>query len=276
LTTDRPHLHLIQSPLGIYLRDIQRTPLLTPDEEKRLGDRIQTGDRAARDRLILANLRLVVRVARGYSRCGLGLADLIEAGNLGLLTAAERFDPSRNVPFASYALFWIKLEIRNALNNSMRAIRFPAYMVNLVRHWRRLAATLQKELGRSPTEEEVSSRLKLTRRRQERLAHVLDLQQPLSLPEGDDGEPYENTLLDSRTPPPDAALSERETMQELLERLDQLDPLVSRILSLRYGLHGQRPLTYQAIGNNLGLARSRVRQMEVQGLKRLRAVMTAC
>jgi RNA polymerase primary sigma factor len=265
---------LTESPLGIYLRDIQRTPLLTRDEEKALGHRIQAGDRGARDRLVLANLRLVVRVARGYSKWGLNLQDLIEAGNLGLLTAAERFDPTRNVPFASYALFWIKLEIRRALDNAIRVIRLPAYMIHLVRHWHRSVAVLQEELGRYPTEEEVSGRLRLPRKRQERLAQVLGLQQPAAMPEGEQGEPFENTLLDHRTPAPHDALTRDETMQEMFRRLDQLDALVARVLRLRFGLNGQKPLTYQAIGDDLGLARSRVRQMEIQGLKHLRALMT--
>jgi RNA polymerase primary sigma factor len=265
---------LTDSPLGIYLRDIQRTPLLTHDEEKALGYQVRAGDRDARDRLVLANLRLVVRIARSYSKCGLSLPDLIEAGNLGLLTAAERFDPARNVPFASYALFWIKLEIRNALNTAMRVIRLPAYMIHLVRHWRRSAALLQEELGRCPTEDEVGGRLKLPRKRQERLAKVLDLQQPLAIPEGDKGEPFENTLLDYRTPSPDDVLSQEEMRQEMLRRLDQLDQLEARVLRLRFGLNGQEPLTYQAIGQDLGLARSRVRQMEIQGLNHLRALMT--
>jgi RNA polymerase primary sigma factor len=265
---------LTESPLGIYLRDIQRTPLLTRDEEKTLGHRIQAGDRGARDRLVLANLRLVVRVARGYSKWGLGLPDLIEAGNLGLLTAAERFDPSRNVPFASYALFWIKLEIRRALDNAMRVIRLPAYMIHLVRHWHRSVAVLREELGRCPTEEEVNGRLGLPRKRQERLAKVLNLQQPLAMPDLENGDPFENTLLDHRTPPPDDALGQEETMQELLRRLDQLDAMEARVLRLRFGLNGLKPLTYQAIGDDLGLARGRVRQIEIQGLSHLRALMT--
>jgi RNA polymerase primary sigma factor len=265
---------LAQSPLGIYLRDIQRTPLLTHDEEKALGHRSRAGDRGARDRLVLANLRLVVRIARGYARCGLGLQDLIEAGNLGLLTAAERFDPTRNVPFASYALFWIRLEIRHALNNAMRVIRLPAYMVHLVRHWRQSAALLQEELGRCPTADEVGGRMNLPHKRQQRLARVLGLQQPLPMPEGEEGDSFENNLPDHRTAPPDDALSQQETMQEMLRRLDQLDQLEARVLRLRFGLNGQKPLTYQAIGDDLGLARSRVRQMEIQGLNHLRSLMT--
>src|SRR5262249_49780547 len=148
-----------QSPLETYLREINETPLLTADEERRLAYRIEDGDSEARDHLVRANLRLVVNIARGYAGKGLGLQDLIEEGNLGLLRAVEGFDPSMNTRFSTYASYWIKQSIKRAIVNTAKTIRLPAYMVELMTKWRRASAKLQDELGRTPTHEEVAKSL---------------------------------------------------------------------------------------------------------------------
>src|ERR671936_806986 len=150
----------VQSPLETYLREINETPLLTADEEKDLAYRIEEGDGEARDRMVRANLRLVVNIARGYTGKGLGLQDLIEEGNLGLLRAVEGFDPGMNTRFSTYASYWIKQSIKRALVNTAKTIRIPAYMVELLAKWRRTSARLQEELGRPPTPEEVAHDIK--------------------------------------------------------------------------------------------------------------------
>src|SRR3954453_18760931 len=155
----------VQSPLETYLREINETPLLSADQEKQLAYRIEDGDQAARDQMVRANLRLVVNIARGYTGKGLGLQDLIEEGNLGLLRAVEGFDPSMNTRFSTYASYGIKQSIKRALVNTAKTIRIPAYMVELLAKWRRATAKLTEELGRSPTPEEVARVLGLAKKK---------------------------------------------------------------------------------------------------------------
>src|SRR3954468_4046910 len=155
----------VQSPLETYLREINETALLSADEEKELAYRIEVGDNAARDRMVRANLRLVVNIARSYTGKGLGLQDLIEEGNLGLLRAVEGFDPPMNTRFSTYASYWIKQSIKRALVNTAKTIRIPAYMVELLQKWRRASAKLQDELGRTPTHEEIARSMNLPKKK---------------------------------------------------------------------------------------------------------------
>src|SRR5579885_1362518 len=146
----------VQSPLETYLREINETPLLNADMEKELAYRIEKGDNEARDQMVRANLRLVVNIARSYTGKGLGLEDLIEEGNLGLLRAVEGFDPAMNTRFSTYASYWIKQSIKRAIINTAKTIRLPAYMEELLKKWRRASSQLQDELGRAPTQEEIA------------------------------------------------------------------------------------------------------------------------
>src|SRR3984893_15582278 len=149
----------VQSPLETYLSEINETPLLTAEQEKQLALRIEEGDSEARDHMVRANLRLVVNIARSYTGKGLGLEDLIAEGNLGLVRAAEGFDPAMNTRFSTYASYWIKQSIKRLVINTAKTVRLPAYMVELLTKWRRASAKLQEELGRAPTEEEVAQAL---------------------------------------------------------------------------------------------------------------------
>src|SRR6187455_1199431 len=155
----------VQTPLETYLREINETSLLTIRDEQELAKRIGEGDSAARDRMVRANLRLVVNIARGYAGKGLGLQDLIEEGNLGLLRAVEGFDPTMNTRFSTYASYWIKQSIKRALVNTAKTIRIPAYMVELLAKWRRATNKLTDELGRPPTHEEVAKLLGLPKKK---------------------------------------------------------------------------------------------------------------
>src|SRR5438105_3571715 len=157
----------VQSPLETYLREINETPLLNANEEKELAYRIEEGENEARDHMVRANLRLVVNIARGYVGKGLSLQDLIEEGNLGLMRAVEGFDATMNTRFSTYAVYWIKQSIKRALVNTAKAIRIPAYMVQLLSKWRQASAKLQDELGRPPTHEEVAKRLNLPKKKLE-------------------------------------------------------------------------------------------------------------
>jgi len=155
----------LQTPLETYLREINQTALLTAQDEKDLSNRISAGDAAARDRMVRANLRLVVNIARGYTGKGLPLQDLIEEGNLGLLRAVEGFDPNMNTRFSTYASYWIKQSIKRALVNSSKTIRIPAYMVELLSKWRRAQAKLTDELNRTPTPEDIAKELGIPRKK---------------------------------------------------------------------------------------------------------------
>src|SRR5438445_2564722 len=163
--TRRLRSDAVQSPLETYLREINETPLLSADEEKQLAYRIETGDNAARDQMVRANLRLVVNIARSYTGKGLSLQDLIEEGNLGLLRAVEGFDPTMNTRFSTYASYWIKQSIKRALVNPAKTIRIPAYMVELLAKWRRATSKLQDELGRHTTHEEVARSLNMPKKK---------------------------------------------------------------------------------------------------------------
>src|SRR5437764_7428638 len=163
--TPRQRSDSVQSPLETYLREINETPLLNADQEKELAYRIEVGDTQARDRMVRANLRLVVNIARSYTGKGLGLQDLIEEGNLGLLRAVQGFDPTMNTRFSTYASYWIKQSIKRALINTAKTIRIPAYMVELLGKWRRASAKLQDELGRPPTHEEIARCLNLPKKK---------------------------------------------------------------------------------------------------------------
>ena len=156
-----------QSPLETYLDEINETPLLKADEEQAIGYRIEEGDSEARDHLVRANLRLVVSIARGYQGNGLPLQDLIAEGNLGLVRAVEGYDPSLNNRFSTYASYWIKQSVQRAVINTAKTVRLPAYAVQLLSEWRRVAARLQDELGRAATDEETALRMKLTQKKRD-------------------------------------------------------------------------------------------------------------
>src|SRR5438105_10591130 len=155
----------VQSPLETYLREINETPLLNAEEEKQLAYRIEQGDSEARDRMVRANLRLVVNIARHYTGKGLSLQDLIAEGNLGLLRAVEAFDPSMNTRFSTYASYWIKQSIKRTLINTAKTIRIPAYMFELLSKWRQATARLQETMGRPPNLDEVAQHMKLPKKK---------------------------------------------------------------------------------------------------------------
>src|SRR6476619_502463 len=194
----------VQSPLETYLREINETPLLSASQEKELAYRIETGDAEARDQMVRANLRLVVNIARGYTGKGLGLQDLIEEGNLGLLRAVEGFDPSMNTRFSTYASYWIKQSIKRALVNTAKTIRIPAYMVELLAKWRRASSKLQDELGRAPTHEEVAKVMGLPKKKLNIIKKAIRVYN--SAPQSDapeSGWSLDEMLTDTNTKTPD-------------------------------------------------------------------------
>lgn len=259
-----------QSPLETYLREINETPLLSAKDEQELAAKIADGDVEARDRMVRANLRLVVNIARGYTGKGLGLQDLIEEGNLGLLRAVEGFDPSVGTRFSTYASYWIKQSIKRALINCGKTIRIPAYMVELLSKWRRASARLTEELGRTPTHEEVARVLGLPKRKLAIIKKAIRINNSSAQSDQvDAGLTLGEMVMDERLKSPDEELLDHDLLKHTMELVEDLDEREATVLRMRFGLDGNEPHTLKEIGAALGLTRERVRQIETEALRRL-------
>lgn len=262
--------------LQLYLQEIGQVKLLTPAEELALAKRVQRGDAAAREHMIKANLRLVVKIARDYEGLGLPLLDLINEGNMGLMTGVERFDHKRGAKLSTYAAWWIKQNIKRALANQSRTIRLPVHVVDRLAHMRRAEVKLREALDREPTDEELADELDLdtkrVRRYRESSRAPLSLDAPM---EGDESSRIADVVADPNAVAPfDRVLLETDTelVREVLATLNERE---NKILSWRFGLANGNPLTLEEIGVKLGLTRERIRQIQDQALKKLRARMEA-
>jgi RNA polymerase primary sigma factor len=256
--------------LECYFRAIDETPLLTAREEKALARRVRQGDRWAREQMIRANLRLVVKIARAYTGKGLDFPDLIAEGNLGLLRAVDDFDPTRNNRFSTYACHWIKQAIRRALKYTVRTIRVPAYMVDLVSKWRQAASKMRVELGRFPTPEEIARSLGLSRRQLASIKKALRAADAQVHPDQRDPDwSIEETITDARTKTADRALIDAEEQKLVLRLVQSLDEREATVLRLRFGLNHEEPRTLEEIGQQLGLTRERIRQLQTEALRKL-------
>jgi RNA polymerase primary sigma factor len=267
----------LESSLQLYLREIDETPLLSATEEALLARRTQSGDAQARDHLVRANLRLVVKLARAYQGKGLDLPDLIAEGNLGLFRAAEAFDPAMQTRFSTYASYWVRQSIRRALIHSGRTVRLPAYMAQLLGQWRWAAARLGKELGRPPAEEEVSRRLGLSPRRFRLVQKAIRIHNTLPQGErGDEDRSLGERVADPRAPAPGARLEQDEELRKVLRLVDELGDREKAVLRLRFGLAGEDPKSLQEVGDWFGLTRERVRQIERTALDKLSEMLAVC
>lgn len=268
--TRRRPLASVQSPLETYLREINETSLLSADDEHDLAVAIGGGDVQARDRMVRANLRLVVNIARGYTGKGLGLQDLIEEGNLGLLRAVEGFDPAIGTRFSTYASYWIKQSIKRALINTAKTIRIPAYMVELLSKWRRATTRLAEELGRTPTPEEIARVLGLASKKLpiiKKAIHIYNLTPQTD--QADAGWSLGEMVPDERIRTPEAEMVESDNLVQVMQQLETMDTREAAILRMRFGIDGHEPKTLKEIGESLGLTRERVRQIETEALGKL-------
>ncbi len=260
----------VQTPLETYLREINETSLLTAQDEHDLAVAIGEGDPRARDRMVRANLRLVVNIARGYTGKGLNLQDLIEEGNLGLLRAVEGFDPTVGTRFSTYASYWIKQSIKRALINSAKTIRIPAYMVELLSKWRRASARLSDELGRTPTPEEIARVLGLPKKKLSIIKKAIRIYNTTpQTDQSDAGWSLGEMVMDERIKNPEDELLEHDILKHVLDMIETMDPREATVLRMRFGLNDLEPHTLKEIGEQLSLTRERVRQIETEALNRL-------
>lgn len=269
-TTRRRSSAAVQTPLETYLREINETSLLSAKDEQELAEAIGRGDIRARDRMVRANLRLVVNIARGYAGKGLGLQDLIEEGNLGLLRAVEGFDPAMGTRFSTYASYWIKQSIKRALINTAKTIRIPAYMVELLSKWRRATARLAEELGRTPTPEEIARVLGLQKKKLPIIKKAIRIYNSTpQTDQADSGWSLGEMVMDERLRTPEEDLINSDNLVQVMQMLDTMDPREATVLRMRFGLDNHEPRTLKEIGESLGLTRERVRQIETEALGKM-------
>ena len=259
------------SAIKLYLREIGKVPLLTPEQEIELAERIKKGDQEAREQMIKANLRLVVKIAHDYDGLGLPLLDLISEGNIGLMKAVDRFDPKKGGKLSTYAAWWIKQSIKRALANQTRAIRLPVHLVDKISRMRRLAMKMQEALGREPTDDELAEELGTTALKVSQLKMAAVRPTSLESPIGDDdSKTYAEVVKDERAEDPAEKLVEK-TVTELLRRLlHKLDEREQKIIRYRFGLDGVEEKTLEELGREMGVTRERIRQIQNQALAKLR------
>ncbi len=267
-----------ESGIEIYLSEIGRVPLLTPAEEVKLAGRIRRGDEAARQQMIKANLRLVVRIAKDYRNIGLPLLDLINEGNIGLMKAVERFDPKKGAKFSTYAAWWIKQSIRRALSNQSRTVRLPVHVADRVSKLHRASFALTEELGREPTDDELAADLGITPAKvsQLRTASLV----PLSLDgsasrEDEDGAELGELIRDDCAATPDEMLTAKMLPGEIEKLMTELDAREAEIIIKRFGLDGRPPRTLEQVSKKFKVSRERIRQIQELALKKMRRASVA-
>ena len=260
--------------LQLYLREIGQVKLITPQEEIALAKRIKKGDRKAREKMITANLRLVVKIARDYEGLGLPLLDLINEGNIGLMKGVERFKPGKGAKLSTYASWWIKQCIMRALANQSKTIRLPVHLVDKIAKMRRTAMKLQEVFGREPTDEELAEEMGMPPSRVAQMRTAAIRPASLDAPIGDDESNYfAEVVQDETADTPYQQLEEKTVTKMLREMVKTLDPREATILQYRFGLDGGSERTLEEVGEKFGVTRERVRQIQNIALNKLRKMI---
>ncbi|GAA5648472.1 MULTISPECIES: RNA polymerase sigma factor RpoS [Vibrio] len=258
----------------LYLSEIGFSPLLTAEEEVLYARRALRGDEAARRRMIESNLRLVVKISRRYSNRGLALLDLIEEGNLGLIRAVEKFDPERGFRFSTYATWWIRQTIERALMNQTRTIRLPIHVVKELNIYLRTARELSQKLDHEPTAEEIATQLDKPVDDVSKMLRLNERVSSVDTPIGGDGEKALLDIIpDVNNSDPELSTQDDDIKTSLIDWLDELNPKQKEVLARRFGLLGYEPSTLEEVGREINLTRERVRQIQVEGLRRLREIL---
>ena len=261
----------VNDSIKMYLKEIGRAPLLSAEEEIDLAKRIEQGDEKAKRKLVESNLRLVISVARKYLGKGLSFTDLIQEGNAGLIRAVEKFDYRKGYKFSTYATWWIRQAITRAIADQSRTIRLPVHMVETINHLLQVSRQLVQELGREPKAEEVADRLGVSEDQVREMIKII--QEPVSLetPVGEEEDTYLGDLIEDRRSPSPAHETEFEFLKDEIEEI--LSTLTSReqeVLRLRFGLDDDQPRTLEEVGEQFGVTRERIRQIEKKALRKLR------
>jgi len=265
-----------ETDLGLkrYLQEIGQFPLLTPQQEIELAGKIKKGDAAARERMINANLRLVVTIARDYTNLGLPLLDLISEGNIGLTKAVERFEPTKGAKLSTYAMWWIKQSIKRALANQSKTIRLPVHLADKVAKVRRVSLQMSDELGREPTDEELGEEIGIDSDKIARLKRVgirpTSLDAPIT---DDDSMEFGDVIGDNEARTPFELLRDKNLLGEVDGLLGVLDPREKKIILQRFGLDGGNPKTLEDVGKDFGITRERIRQLQNTALAKLRRAL---
>ena len=270
---DRPRYDS-DTAIKLYLREIGQVKLLTVEEEVELAARIKKGSKEAREHMIKANLRLVVKIAHDYDGLGLPLLDLINEGNIGLMKAVERFDPAKGGKLSTYAAWWIKQSIKRALANQAKTIRLPVHLVDKISRMRRIALKLQEVFGREPTDDEIADELGITPQRVSQLRTASIRPASLDAPIGDDdSNTFGEIVEDERAEDPYEKLEEKTIYGMLDELVERLEPREQTILRYRFGLDGGNEKTLEEVGERFGVTRERIRQIQNIALKKLRRMI---
>jgi RNA polymerase primary sigma factor len=257
--------------LQLYLREIGKTPLLTREEENKLASQVQRGSKRAREQMIKANLRLVVKISHDYANYGMPLLDLINEGNIGLMKAVERFNPRKGAKLSTYAALWIKQSIRRALSNQSKTIRLPVHIVDKVHKMNRVIQRLTEKLGREPSDAELAKSLDISTAKVAALRKLGVSPISLDAPIGDeDDSRFGDIVQDEGALTPYELLRVKTMRQEIREHVKYLDPREAEILTLRFGLDGQSSRTLEQVGKRFKVTRERVRQIQEIALRKLR------
>ena len=260
--------------IRLYLKDIKKLPLLTPEEEIYLAKRIKKGDKAARQKMIQSNLRLVINIAKKYSYLGVSMMDLIEEGNLGLMKAVEKFNPKKGYRFSTYAAWWIRQYISRAIANQGKTVRIPVYVIEMMMRFKKVTEHLSNILKRKPRLNEIAKRMRLPMKRVSQLNKMVTGVSSLNAPIGEEGTTeFLNLIEDEGMGSAIDGLSNFLMKEKIKELLDKMSKREKKILSLRFGLKDGVPHTLRDTAKHFGITRERVRQIENAAMKKMKKLM---